>query len=121
MDQRQITRLSPMLRIMAWRLVEGHVVSKDELIQAVYGGHEDGGPDDALGSINVSMCYLRLALAPSGVEIGTRWGNGWYLKTDPAALRALLADEIARNVKIRSCRVPRGKRQTTHETMGARV
>ena len=114
-----IARLSPNLRVLAWRLLEGRVVSKDELIEALYGNCADGGPDDADNCIRVSMSILRLALAPSGVEIGTCWGGGWYLKTDLAVVRALLADEIDRNVRQRPCRIPRGKRQRWYVALSA--
>lgn len=78
-----IVGLSPhqMLIVMALAGVPGRIVSKDDLIESIWGDDEDGGPLDAYGVLKVQICRIRqrLALAkfPWTIETcgmhGVRW------------------------------------------------
>lgn len=92
-------KLTPAERVTAWRLAEGRRVSKDELIEALWGGREDGGPLNVHNSIGVRVHRLRIELFAFGIEIGVLYTYGYQVPSHQiAALRAVLADEIARNV-----------------------
>lgn len=91
----RLARLSPHMRVIAWRLTEGRCVSVGELVQALYGNRQDGGPLYADNGITVRVAHVRQALRPHGITIGVRYGFGWFVQPeDVDRLRALLAGEI---------------------------
>lgn len=93
-------KLSPLQRVIAWRLTEGRIVSTAELIIAFYGNDPHGGALLAEQVIRNRVCYLRHALAPYGIDIKAAWGVGFSVaEADIPRLRDILGDEIARNVK----------------------
>lgn len=40
-----------------------------ELVNAIYGDREDGGPDSAVGAVKVQICLMRRKLVPEGWDI----------------------------------------------------
>lgn len=91
-------QLRPCQRVIAWRLLEGRTVTHDELITALYGNDEDGGPDAPKEVCDVYVHHLRRAFAAYGIAIHTVWGRGWYVAAAHLPkMRDLLADELARN------------------------
>ena len=96
MQDSRIQRLGPGLLIVAWRLTEGRCVSPDELIVALYGNREDGGPNQARVVIRELVQYLRRILRPQGIEIWNVHGRGYFVQASQTVLlRSLLAEEIA--------------------------
>lgn len=88
-------------RIIAWRLAEGRCVPLAELIGALWGDREDGGAETAERVVHVRLTTLRRALEPLGIGIRNVYRLGWEVApSDVLRLRDLLADEIARNVRI---------------------
>lgn len=57
-------------------LAHGDLVTRKELIEAVYGDKEDGGPLDAEPSIKVIIHHLRR----EGWPIRSHWGRGYSLR-----------------------------------------
>lgn len=81
-------------RVIAWRLVEGRVISLDEIIDALWSDDPDGGPEYARKIVDLSIMKLRRKLA-SYISNECRWGWGWYVPAPQLAkFRDLLVDEI---------------------------
>jgi len=92
-------KLTPAERVIAWRLAEGRRIPVDELIGALWGRCEDGGPLYAGKIVQLHMHRLRTVLLSFGIEIGVRYTYGYQVPDHQiAALRSVIADEIARNV-----------------------
>lgn len=94
--------LAPAARIIAWRLTEGHCVSAEEALTALYADDADGGPMWARTALRVQWHNLRQALKPFGITINANrrhghWGY-WIAAEQISRLRDILADEIASNV-----------------------
>lgn len=53
------------------------IASKRSVMMALYSDRPDEEPDDKIA--DVFICKLRKKLRPFGVEIVTRWGQGWSL------------------------------------------
>jgi two-component system, cell cycle response regulator CtrA len=59
--------------------------SKDAIMAALY---RDGARDEAeIKIVDVMVCHIRRKLKPFGIEIITRWGEGFEM---PAASKALV-------------------------------
>lgn len=57
---------------------------------ALYGNRPDGDEVD-VKIVDVMLCKLRKKLKPLGVEIGTEWGEGYFINdANKAKLRALI-------------------------------
>lgn len=70
---------------------KGGVVGLENLLVALYGLE----PDVDLGIIRVLACKLRKKLAGTGIEIRTRWGEGFYLTSaSMMALHRVLAATV---------------------------
>jgi len=92
-------RLTASMRVIAWRLVEGRRTPVDELIDALWGDCADGGPLTADNCIKVHVCRLRRQLREFGIPIRVIYKFGYLVPAEHLfALRAVLADEIARSV-----------------------
>ena len=64
------------------------IASRPELMTALYSLAVEDPPADKI--IDLFVMKLRRALAPHGVAIRTRWGQGWFLTNeDKAKVRAL--------------------------------
>jgi DNA-binding response OmpR family regulator len=66
-ERRVFERLN--LRFGAW-------VSNDALVEAVYGGEYDGGPERARAAVAVKVAVLRRKLRPYCLTVGWRSGPG---------------------------------------------
>lgn len=55
----------------------GGTVSRDAIMEALYGDDEGGGPDDAIRLMDVRMCRIRRMLAPLDLGVVTEWGQGF--------------------------------------------
>jgi two-component system cell cycle response regulator CtrA len=62
-------------------------VQRDGLYTVLYGGlPEKDWPDDKI--LDAQICKLRPRLEPFGIEIKTKWGEGWFMsKADKAKVR----------------------------------
>lgn len=88
-----IPRLTPLERVVAWRLSEGRTVSRSELIKALYGDDPEGGPLFAERNIYILIYELRRCLSNEGLSIVTLPRVGWYVD-DAARLRTALVEEL---------------------------
>jgi DNA-binding response OmpR family regulator len=64
------------------------LVTTNEVVAAMWGDREDGGPEYAVRSIDVGVYHLRRSLAALGVVIERRWGIGYRLFAQEAELCA---------------------------------
>jgi len=53
----------------------GRTVAKAEIMEALFGDDEDGGPMDKM--IDVRLCQVRKTLPALGIQIETVWGQGY--------------------------------------------
>mgnify|MGYP002831762714 FL=1 len=61
-------------------LVTRSLATRTAILAALY---DDLGRDQAEAKIaDVFVCKIRKKLKPFGIEIHTRWGEGWYLDED---------------------------------------
>lgn len=67
-------------------LVAREIASRDALVDAIYWSRGRDEPDS--NSLQARMSRLRGKVAAFGIEIRTRWGQGWFL---PAEQRAAIA------------------------------
>src|SRR4051794_32177910 len=68
--------ISPALASMLGILMARSLVSGEAFYTALYGARpECDWPDEKI--IDVQICKLRAAIKPHGIEIGTKWGEGW--------------------------------------------
>ncbi|MBB6306245.1 helix-turn-helix domain-containing protein [Xanthobacter tagetidis] len=64
------------------------LVSRADLMTALYSLSVDDPPSERI--IDIFILRVRRALKPHGIEIQTRWGQGWFLTNeDKERLRAL--------------------------------
>ena len=70
-------------------LVTRSLATRTAILAALY---DDLGRDQAEAKIaDVFVCKIRKKLKPFGIEIHTRWGEGWYLDEDQReSLRQML-------------------------------
>ena len=70
--------LSPIQRAMIAALRHGQPdpVPTARLVDVIYGGRLDGGPDDAAVNVRVQIRAIRVKLAPVGIEIDRVIGRG---------------------------------------------
>ena len=70
-------------------LVTRSLATRTAILAALY---DDLGRDQAEAKIaDVFVCKIRKKLTPFGIEIHTRWGEGWYLDEDQReSLRQML-------------------------------
>ena len=66
-----------MARLFAAR---GEFVSRDELIDCLYGWCADGGPVQADNCNRVQIFRLRRLLKALGIRIVTQWGRGYRVE-----------------------------------------
>lgn len=84
--------------MIAWRLLEGRYVSNNEIIDALYGDREDGGPDYAVRCVWKHLDHVRRWPARRGVIVQTHCGRGYCISaTDIPRTRSALASEIHMN------------------------
>jgi hypothetical protein len=92
-------RLSTPERIVAWRLATQGRATLAELIVALWGNREDGGPEYAAEMIRKIMHFLRGKFEPHGIEIEGGRTLGYFVTSErKAPMIELLAAEIALNV-----------------------
>lgn len=101
-----IPRLTPLERVVAWRLSEGRTVSRSELIRALYGDDPEGGPLFAERNVYIIIYELRRCLSNEGLSIVTLPRVGWYVDNSEK-LRAALIEEL----KAAPNRAPRRRRR----------
>lgn len=63
--------------------VLGHLLARDlgtkrSIMAALYAVHADGDEPE-IKIVDVFVCKLRKKVLPFGIEIGTRWGEGYFL------------------------------------------
>ena len=104
--------LTPIQRVIAWRLALVPLTTTAEMLWTVYGDREPDGADSVL---KAHVSYLRAKLRPYGIEIHGWRGMG-YAATERSRLLDILADEIERNTPPTLAPVHR----TTHKTVAAR-
>lgn len=85
--------LTPIQRVIAWRLALVPLTTTAEMLWTVYGGDE---PESSEAAIKAHVSYLRGKLRPYGIEIIARRDMG-YAATERVRLLDILADEIERN------------------------
>jgi DNA-binding response OmpR family regulator len=68
-------------------------VSSARLVDAVYAGDPNGGPDFAASSVRVSIKALRTQMRPQGLTIESRHASGWGYR-----MRATVSQEEDRRV-----------------------
>lgn len=97
---REIEKLTPQQRIVGWRLALQPFVSHGELIAALWGGREDGGPENTQKIIHTTVYHIRQRFGVP-VQNYPRFG---YVVRDVHRRRLLdaLAAEIAANVEVQS-------------------
>lgn len=79
----------------------GRLVSSDDLIDAMYASHADGGPDKANGVLSVSMSRLKQEIAAFGwtiISVGRGSGNRASYKLIPISTSAT---DLYREVKVK--------------------
>jgi hypothetical protein len=86
-------KLTPIQRIIGWRMTEGRLVSGDEIYGAVWGNDCNGGPMDLQRTIGVHMVGLRAWCGERNIRIHNRKCIGWIVD-DADGLRAALASEL---------------------------
>lgn len=101
-----IPRLTPVERVVAWRLSEGRTVSRSELIRALYGDDPEGGPLFAERNVYIIIYELRRCFSSEGLSIVTLPRVGWYVD-NAERLRAALIEEL----KAAPNRAPRRRRR----------
>jgi two-component system cell cycle response regulator CtrA len=71
-------------------LLSRDFVTRDGLYTVLYGDlPEKDWPNDKI--LDAQICKLRPRLVPFGIEINTKWGEGWSMtKADKAKVRAIL-------------------------------
>lgn len=94
--------LTPQEGVLLRHLIDhyGERLRKDELVDAVFGHREDGGPISVRGNIRVLVCRLRKKLRP-GWEIYSRKRRGFWLVYDPEGWGASEAG-LAHEKRIRA-------------------
>jgi two-component system cell cycle response regulator CtrA len=71
-------------------LMRRDIVSKSQVMAALYAGRADGGEEIGQKITDVFICKLRRKLKEYGIGIDTVWGIGWRMKAaDKAAVTAL--------------------------------
>ncbi|OMG60438.1 hypothetical protein BJP32_03630 [Brevundimonas sp. ZS04] len=58
-------------------LLEREVLTKDAAMAALYRDRGDDEPEMKI--VDVFVCHIRRKLKPFGIEIGTRWGVGYFM------------------------------------------
>lgn len=66
-------------------LLERELLTKDAAMAALY--RDRGADEPEIKIVDVFVCKARKKLKPFGVEIGTRWGEGYFM-TGPAKAEA---------------------------------
>lgn len=75
-------------------LLARELASKDAVMAALY---RDTGKDEAdIKIVDVLVCKIRKKVTPFGIQIATRWGEGYYLTPAAKALaRQAMTESIA--------------------------
>lgn len=75
-------------------LMKRDIATKPGICSAMYSLINTGEKDIDPKIIDVFVCKMRKKLKPYGIDIGTKWGQGYYLgKKDKAIVLAVLAEE----------------------------
>jgi two-component system, cell cycle response regulator CtrA len=86
--------LSPHESRLFGGLLARDIMSKAQILDALY-GHLPGDDEPEIKIVDVFVCKARAKLKPFGVEISTKWGNGYYLtKEAKAKVAEYLATEV---------------------------
>lgn len=88
-----ITMRPQHLRLFAMAAVStasGAILTYPEIIEAMYGDDDGGGPDDPVGVIRVVVCRLRKQIAKIGLNITSNY-QGYELVPLPFDYRAHIA------------------------------
>ncbi|MGA7807146.1 helix-turn-helix domain-containing protein [Bradyrhizobium sp.] len=85
---REALRLDVTLATILGMLLVREFVSRDGLYTVLYGDRPECDMPDPKG-LDVLICKLRARLKPAGIQIKTRWADGWSIP-DKAKLRALI-------------------------------
>jgi len=88
---RDALKLEPLHAQIVGMLFMREFVTRDGLYTVLYTGRpESEWPDEKI--LDVQICKLRPHLKPHGIEIKTKWGEGWSMsREDKAKLRSLIA------------------------------
>lgn len=65
---------------------KGRVLSKEQLLDRLYGLEADDPPESKI--VDVFVCKVRKVIEPIGLKIGTAWGRGYYLEAPARAPEA---------------------------------
>lgn len=71
-------------------LLKNKVVMRSSMMLALYMHKQD---EADIKIVDVWVCKIRRKLKPYGIEIGTQWGQGYFLTTDAKALAQSLLDQ----------------------------
>lgn len=69
--------------LMLGRLLKGGVVTKDQLLDALYTATQE---EAEIKIVDVFICKLRKKLRPFGIGILTRWGTGYQMTGEMIAV-----------------------------------
>ncbi len=82
--------LTPAEGVVLTLLMRRDIVSKAQMMAALYAGRPDGGEEVGVKITDVFICKLRRKLKGFGVSIDTVWAIGWRMKqADKDAVNAL--------------------------------
>jgi two-component system cell cycle response regulator CtrA len=75
-------------------LMARSLVTKDAMLAALY--HNSGKEEAESKIADVFICKLRKKLKPFGIQIVTRWGNGWEMPVaSKQVVRGLMPESLA--------------------------
>jgi DNA-binding response OmpR family regulator len=66
---------------------QGMSLSTDDMIEVLYGDHDDGGPETADNVVSVNVCRLRKRLAPLGMTIQRQRDHYYTMLIEPSVAR----------------------------------
>jgi len=81
-DIRPLTKTEQRILLLLWRR-KNHPVTSDMIIDHLYRGDPNGGPEHARKLITVYIFKLRKKLADTGYEIRSQYGVGYRLIERP--------------------------------------
>jgi two-component system cell cycle response regulator CtrA len=84
-------RLSRQEAALFGLLMKNPLVSKEFAIRALYLHQQD---EAEIKIIDVFVCKIRAKLKPWNIEIGTQWGQGYFIPADSKAIAQRLIDDL---------------------------
>ena len=98
---REALKLEPLKAQIVGMLLSRDFVTRDGLYTVLYAGRpECEWPDEKV--LDAQICKLRPALSGKGIEIETKWGDGWSMPhASKQILRKLLATPFSMDAQIK--------------------